>query len=174
MASPLKPEDIRGRFDVLIEIDARDLNMEFAMKKLEAAGKLLTFDSGGQIDRSPWLEVVANGIDPVLARKSLRPQQNVTAKEVEAAKNALSQMATGIEPDMPVQGINAQLRMQTIMQSVQSSPKLQQQYQGDETFRGLLENYQKYLTQQVTQDQNKIVGKLGVAPMQGGPQSAAM
>lgn len=172
-ATPLQPEDIRGRFDVLIEIDARDLNMEFAMKKLDAAGKLLTFDSGGQIDRAPWLEVVANGIDPVLARKSIRPEQNVTAKEVEATKNALSQMATGIEPDMPVQGINPQLRMQTLMQTVQTSPRLQKQYQADENFKALLENYQKYLTQQITQDQNKVVGRIGTAPIQGAPQSAA-
>lgn len=174
LASPLQPEDIRGKFDVLIEIDARDLNMEFAMKKLDAAGKLLSYDSAGQFDRGPWLEVVANGIDPVLARKSIRPQANVTQKEIEATKSALAQMAVGIEPDMPVQGINAQLRMQTLMQQVQTSPRLQKQYGEDESFRGLLENYQKYLTQQVTQDQNKTVGRIGTAPLQGGPQSADM
>lgn len=173
-ASPLQPEDIRGRFDVLIEIDARDLNMEFAMKKLEASGKLLSYDTTGMFDRAPWLEVVANGIDPVLARKSLRPQANVTQKEVEASKNALAQMAAGIEPDMPVQGINAQLRMQTIEQAMQTSPKLAQQHQSDETFRALLENYQKYLTQQLDQEKNKQIGRIGTAPLQGGPQSAGM
>lgn len=170
--APMAPEDIRGRFDVLIEIDARDLNMDFAMQKLEASGKLLSYDSTGQFDRGPWLEVVANGIDPVIARKSLRPQQNVTAKEIEATKNALAQMTAGVEPDMPVQGINAQLRMQTLMQQMQTSPRLAKQYQADETFRALLENYQKYLTQQITQEQNKVVGRLGTAPLQGGPQSA--
>jgi hypothetical protein len=172
LASPLEPEDIRGRFDVLIEIDARDLNMEFAMKKLEACGKLLQFDSTGMIDRAPWLQVVASGIDPVLARKSMRPQANVTSKEVEATRAAVNQMSVGVEPDMPVQGINAQLRMQTLQQLVTGSPKLMEQAQKDIGFQKMLENYQKYLTQQIEQDKNKQVGRIGTAPLTDAPQSA--
>lgn len=168
----MNSEDIRGGWDVMIEIDARDLNMEFALKKLDGFGKLLSYDSGGQFDRAPWLESVSASIDPVLARKSIRSADNVTQKEIEATKNALSQMATGIEPDMPVKGINAQLRMQTLMQQMQTSPRLGKQYGADENFKALVDNYQKYLTQQVTQEQNKTVGRVGTAPLQGGPQSA--
>lgn len=165
-------EDIRGGWDVMIEIDARDLNMEYALKKLDGMGKLLSYDTGGQFDRGPWLETVAAGIDPVLARKSIRPQNNVTQAEVEATKNAMAQMAAGIEPDMPVQGVNPQLRMQTLMQHMQSSPKLSKMFNEDEGFRALVENYQKYLTQQLAQEKNKTVGRIGTAPLQAGPQSA--
>lgn len=170
----MTPEDIRGGWDVTIAIDARDLNMEFAIKKLKAYADLFALDGGSVLDRGPAIEWAATSFDPVLGNRSIRPQQNVTQKEINETKNALAQMATGIEPDMPTQGINPQLRMQTLMQTMQGSPKLQQQFQGDGLFQQLVTNYQKYLTQQVTQEQNKVVGRIGVAPVQGGAQSAAM
>ena len=170
----MTPEDIRGGWDTIIAIDARDLNQEFAVKKLKAYADLFTLDAGSTLDRGPAIEWAARAFDPVLAARSIRPQQNVTQKEITETKGAVAQMAAGIEPDMPTQGINPQLRMQTLMQTMQGSPKLQQQFQGEELFQALVTNYQKYLTQQLTQEQNKVVGRLGVTPMQGGPQSAGM
>jgi hypothetical protein len=170
----LQPSDLEGRWDILIEIDARDLNLEYAMKKLEALTRIMAVDSGGILDRSPIAEWGAFTIDPVLARRSVRPAGEVTQKEIDATKNAVTQMAQGIEPDMPVEGINAELRMRVLMQTVQGSKKLQQQYAQDPQFADLLANYQKYLTQQVTQEHNKLTGRLGTAPLQGGMQSAAM
>lgn len=173
LAAQMTPEDIRGAWDIALAIDARDLNMEFAVKKLKAFADLVPLDAAGVIDRAPLVEWAARSFDPVLARRALRPQENATQKEIEATKSALTQMAAGIEPDMPVQGINAQLRMQTLMSTMQSSPKLQQQFMGDALFQQLVTNYQKYLTQQLAQEQNKLVGRLGTAPVQGTPQSAA-
>jgi hypothetical protein len=170
----LQPEDLSGRWDILIEIDSRDLNLEFAMKKLDALSKVAAADPSGVLDRGPIAEWGAYTIDPVLARRTVRPQQNVTQREIDATKSAVAQMALGIEPDMPVQGINPQLRMQVLMQTVKGSQTLMQAYQSGGPFAQLLDNYQKYLTQQVTQDQNKVVGRLGTAPMQGGLQSAAL
>jgi hypothetical protein len=170
----LTPEDLQNRWDVIIEIDARDLNLEYAMKKLDALTKIMAVDSGGSLDRTPIAEWGAYTIDPVLARRSVQPAGRATQKEIDATKNAVTQMANGIEPDMPVQGINAQLRMQVLVQTIQGSEKLSQQYQQDPNFKELVDNYQKYLMQQITQEQNKTVGRLGTAPMQGGLQSAAM
>lgn len=172
LSAQMTPEDIRGGWDIALAIDARDLNMEFAVKKLKAFADLVPLDAAGVIDRAPLVEWAARSFDPVLARRALRPQENATQKEIEATKGALTQMAAGIEPDMPVQGINAQLRMQTLMSTMQSSQKLQQQFMGDELFQQLVTNYQKYLTQQLAQEQNKLVGRLGTAPLQGAPQSA--
>ena len=76
-------------------------------------------------------------------------------------------MAVGVEPEMPEQGINASLRLQTMQQHIQQSQKLSQLYQGDELFRALVENRQKYLMQQAAQEQNKTIGRLGTAPLQG-------
>lgn len=170
----VRPEDIRGGFDIFITIDARDLNMEYALKKLDAYGKIIGYDSNGQLDRGPVIEVVAASIDPVLARRTLRPAQNVTQREIDSTKNAVAQMAAGIEPDMPVSGINPQLRAQTLQQTVRGSQKLSQQYMQDPGFQELVNNYQKYLMQQMVQEQNKLTGRLGVSPTQDGLQSASL
>ena len=170
----LQPTDLDGKWDILIEIDARDMNMEYAMKKLEALTRIMAVDSGGTLDRTPIAEWAAYTIDPVLARRSVRPAGQVTQKEISDTKNAIVQMAAGIEPDMPVEGINPQLRMQVLQQTLQGSPQLAQAYQQGGPFAELLDNYQKYLTQQVAQEGNKLVGRLGTAPLQGGMQSAAM
>ena len=163
----LKPEDIYGEWDVMIEIDTRDLNMEFAMKKMKAFGDLRSLDPAGILDLGPLVEWAAYSLDPVLGRRAIKPQTNVTQKEISDEKNNLAQMAVGVEPEMPEQGINAQLRLQTMQQHIGQSPKLAQLYQGDELFRALVENRQKYLMQQVTQEQNKQIGRLGTAPLQG-------
>lgn len=163
----LKPEDIYGEWDVMIEIDTRDLNMEFAMKKMKAFGDLRSLDPAGILDLGPLVEWAAYSLDPVLGRRAIKPQTNVTQKEISDEKNNLAQMAVGVEPEMPEQGINAQLRLQTMQQHIGQSPKLAQLYQGDELFRALVENRQKYLMQQVAQEQNKQIGRLGTAPLQG-------
>lgn len=169
----LTPEDLQGRMDIILEIDARDLNLEFAMKKLEAFSKVAMLDPAGTLDRAPLAAWGAYTIDPVLARQTVKPSGEVTQREIDSTKNAIAQMAVGIEPDMPVSGINAPLRMQVLMQTVSTSPMLAQAAQQPGPFQTLLENYRKYLAQQITQEDNKVVGRLGVTPMQGGMQSAA-
>jgi len=169
----LTPEDLRVRWDTLIEIDSRDLNMEYAMKKLDALLKVASADPAGTLDRGPVAEWAAFTIDPVLARRTVRPQQNVTAREIEATKNAITQMALGMEPDMPVQGINAELRMNVLTQTLQASPQLSAAYQSGGPFAELLTNYQRYLTQQITQEKNKLVGRIGTQPLNPQTQSAA-
>jgi hypothetical protein len=115
----------------------------------------------------------ADSIDPVLARLTVRPQENVTAQEVNDERNNVAQMSAGIEPAMPTKGINAQLRLQTLVETISQSPKLSQQYVTDPGFRALVDNRQKYLMQQLAQAQNKVIGYLGTAPMQSGAVAAA-
>lgn len=173
LAADIGPDDIAGGWDVFIEIDARDLNMEFSMKKLDAYTKLIAIDAAGVLDKGPLIEVTAASIDPILARRTVRPQENATAQEVNDERNNVAQMAAGIEPAMPTKGINAQLRLQTLIETIAQSPKLARQYATDEGFRALVDNRQKYLMQQLTQERNKVVGHLGTAPMQPASMDAA-
>lgn len=166
----LTPEDVRGGWDVAIEIDMRDLNLEFALKKMEAFGKVLSYDSGGVLDRTPFAEWAAQAVDPILARRTVQPGGAVTAKMIEEERSNVQGMALGIEPVMNPDGVtNPQFRAQTVMQTVMQSQRLVQLAQGDPLFQGLLQNYMKYLQQQLNQEQNKLVGKLGTMPTQGVP-----
>lgn len=170
MALNLTPEDVRGRWGVSIEIDTRDLNMEFAMKKMDAYGKVLSYDSNGTLDRTPFAAWAARAIDPILARQTVQPAGAVTKKMIDEERNNALGMALGIEPIMNPDGVtNPKFRLQALMQTVGQSPRLAQLYQGDPLFQGLMQNYQKYLMQQGTQEENKLVGRLGTAPTQGVP-----
>jgi hypothetical protein len=50
-------------------------------------------------------------------------------------------------------------------QIVQGNPKYQEALQGDERFQALLENYGKNLQRSVSQEQNKMIGRIGVQPV---------
>jgi hypothetical protein len=168
MEMKLTPADIRGGFDVSIQIDARDLNMESVTAKTKAFGELLGMDSQGVLDRSPYIKWAAYSLDPILARLTITPEGSVTKKMIDEERANVSQMVLGLEPIMSPNGVtNPKFRMETVVQTVQQSPRLSQAYQSDEVFRTLVENYSKYLEQQINQEENKVVGRLGTSPTQG-------
>jgi hypothetical protein len=170
MEMKLTAADVRGGFDVSIDIDARDLNMEFVMKKMKGYGELLAMDSTGTLDRATLIEWGAYSMDPVLGRRSVQPKGTVTKKMIDEERQNVSNMALGIEPMMNPDGVtNPEFRLQTVQATIQQSPKLATLYAQDEGFRTLVENYSAYLQQQATQEQNKVVGRLGTTPTQGVP-----
>ena len=170
VGAPLDVAKLAAGYDIAIEIDARDLNMDYAMKKLDAYTKLVGLDAAGVIGRTSLVEWGAASFDPILAKRTLQPMEQVTQKTIDEEQNNVAKMAVGLEPHMPEQGItNPQLRLQAIQQSIEQSPQLMQQMQQSEQFKALVENRAKFLQQQLTQEKNKTIGRLGTAPLQGGP-----
>ena len=163
------PDDIAGRFNVALEIDSRDLNMDFVIKKLDTYNKLLALDPQGVIDRTQAPAWGAAALFPGMAGRLVQPMQKVTQRLIEEEQGNVAKMAIGIEPRMPEDGIDApQTRLQSMQETVANSPRLAQQYAADEGFRALLENRQKFLMQQFTQQSvNPTAGRLGTTPMQG-------
>jgi hypothetical protein len=167
--APLDPEALTTNYDIAIEIDARDLNMDYAMKKLDAWTKLVGLDPVGVIGRTGMVEWGAQSLDPVLARRTLQPAEQVTQKTIDEEQDNVAKMAVGIEPHMPEQGVTSpKLRLETLGRTVMQSPQLSQAFAQNEGFRALMENRAKYLSQWVKQEDNKLVGRLGTMPLQGG------
>ena len=168
VGSPLDLSTLAGDFDLAIEIDARDLNMDYAMKKLDAYTKLVGLDAAGVIGRTSLVEWGAASFDPILAKRTLRPQEQVTQKMIDEEQSNVAKMAVGIEPHMPEQGItNPQLRLKTMSDTIQNSQQLSQLFGQSEAFKALVENRAKFLSMQTKQEQNKTIGRLGTAPLQG-------
>jgi hypothetical protein len=166
----LGPDDIAGRWNIAMEIDARDLNMDFVIKKLDTYNKLLSLDPQGVIDRTQAPVWGAQALFPGMSARLIQPMAKVTQRIIDEEQGAVAKMAIGMEPAMPLDGIDApQTRLQTMRDTIMGSPRLLGQYQTDEGFRALLENREKFLTQQLTQEQNKVVGRLGTTPLQGMP-----
>ncbi len=170
----LGPDDIAGRWNIALEIDARDLNMEFVIKKLDTYGKLLALDPQGVIDRTQPPAWGAAALFPGMASRMIQPMAKVTQKLIDEEEGNVAKMALGMEPRMPEDGIDApQTRLQAMQAAVAKSPRLAQQWAADEMFRALLENRQKFLMQQYTQQSiNPTVGRLGTNPIQD-PNAAA-
>lgn len=169
--SPLKAtrEEIVGRYDLQVEFDVRDLDMEYVGKKAEMISRVVApLDVAGVLDRAKLVEFLMGWIDPMLARELVKPGDVSALAEAEDEQTQIAKMATGMEPVNKPQGQNYALRLKTIEQSVQTSPKLQQQLQGDELFRQLMENRVKFLRFQIDQQQNAQIGRVGVSPVLGG------
>jgi len=169
------PDDIAGRWNIALEIDARDLNMEFVIKKLDTYNKLLSLDPQGVIDRTQAPAWGAAALFPGMSGRLIQPMQKVTQRLIEEEQGNVAKMAIGIEPRMSEDGIDApQTRLQAMFDTVGNSPRLALAYGQDPEFRALLENRQKFLMQQYTQQViTPQAGRLGTKPLQGNGQPPA-
>ena len=165
---PTSPQDIAGEYDFQLVFDARDLDMEFTFKKLDAISKLIIpNDRGGAVDYSKLTAIAMAAIDPTLAATVLQDQQGAAAKTFQQVNQDVALMSLGNEPQYPQNDPTAQMKMQFLQTIVQGNPKYVQALQGgDERFRELMENYGKSLQQSVVQlGQNVTTGRTGVKPV---------
>lgn len=168
------PEEIRGRFAATLAFSVRDLNIDFVIARNQAIASILQQDMGGLVDRTVIVRAGLRAVDPSLAEQALRDPQVVTQKEVEDERAMVNMLANGIEAPLRQSGINAQLRLQTLQQTVMGSPVLAQRFnqpqvQADQYFRQLVENRLKNLQFLVEQyNVNPNVGRQGTQALQGG------
>ena len=69
-----------------------------------------------------------------------------------------------MEPPLPQQGVNYQLRAQVLQGIIAANPALQQRLQQDEIFRNMVEARMKVFQFQDQQQQNAIIGRQGALP----------
>jgi len=94
-----------------------------------------------------------------------------TQSQVADEQSALTQMVAGIEPPMqPQPGMNYQLRLQTLQQSIQANPELQQMITARPVLSKMVENRIKFLNFQLQQQGNAQIGRVGTQPVLQGPQ----
>jgi hypothetical protein len=166
-------EQIQGRYDLVAEFDVRDLDAEVLGKKLEYIAKVaVPLDVAGVIDRAGLVNFIVGAVDPSLASMIVRSQDVATAQEAEDEQLALTKISAGIEPPLPEQGVNPQLRLQVLQSAIQANPQLQQRYAGDEIYKGMVDARAQALNFQMTQIQNAQIGRTGAVPaLASQPQS---
>lgn len=174
-------EAIQGKFDLVAEFDVRDLDDEHLGKKLQYIAQVaVPLDVAGVIDRAGLVEFIVGAVDPALAQRIVRSSSAASAAEAEDEQLALTKISAGVEPPLPEQGVNPQLRTQVLQAAVQANPQLQQRYQQDEIFRAMIDQRMKALNFQMSQIQNAQIGRTGAVPAlasqpqtQGGAAAAA-
>jgi hypothetical protein len=140
LAFSASPQDIRGRFDITAEFDARLLDSEALGAKLKYLSEILVpMDSFGVIDRAGLVKYMFQAVDPNMAAMLVQDIGAATQQEIEDEQGAFAKIAAGTEPPMKEGGQNAQVRLQTLQQIIQSNPAVSQRYQQDEIFRRMLD-----------------------------------
>ena len=111
------------------------------------------------------IEYGMSGIDPSMAENVLVPVEAANQKQVSDEQDALAKMIAGIEPPMdPQPGMNYQLRLQVLQQSIQQNPEMQRRIAAQPDTAALIENRVKFLTFQTQQQTNAQIGRVGTAP----------
>jgi hypothetical protein len=165
LAFNASPQDIRGRFDITAEFDARLLDNEALGAKLDYLAKVLVpLDSFGVIDRAGLVKYMFQAVDPNLAGLLVQDIGAATAAEQEDEQTAFAKIAAGTEPPLKEGGQNAQVRLQTLQQIIQSNPAVQQRYQQDEIFRKMIDARAQAFQFQLQQQQNAVIGRTGAQP----------
>ena len=158
-------EQIQGKYDLAVQFDARDLDAEKVSEKMNAISTMvLPLDTQGTVDRSGLVRRLMEWIDPVGAEELVSTPQQVSARELEDEQEALGKIGSGIEPPLDPEGKNAQMRLQVIQESVMSNPNLQQRYQEDEIYKGMVDARIQMFQQTLAQQENAQIGRVGAQP----------
>jgi len=160
-ATPLavKPEDIRGSFDVQIYFDPDRMDVELMKEKIGLISTIIQLDAAGIVDRTALMRVALNYLDPKLSEMVLRPAEAATQAEIDDEDAVFAKLSAYVGADVrPGQAYGLRLRR---LQQIAQSPSVQARLAQDKEFAALVEKRVKQLEFQLQQQQNAIIGKLG-------------
>jgi len=159
-------QDIQGKFDLDLTFDARDLDLDYVLKKAEVIGKyILPIDVLSTVQRDKLVARLFAGIDPALAEDTLQPVSSANRREIEEEQMNFAKIAAGVEPPMLEEGQNHQLRLQTLQQIGQKNPGAMERLEEDS--QSILETRMKHLGFMVQQGKNAQTGRVGAQPALG-------
>ena len=168
---PARATDIHGGFDFIVKFDVREVDTNLVMEKLDAITKFaVPLDQSGTIDRSKLVKAIMESISPDSARELITANEQASQKMFRDVQTDIGLMLLGNPPQLVEGDPSAQNKLQLAQQILQQNPKAQQALQGDEMFQQMFQQYVQNLTMSVQQEQNKQVGRTGVAPQ--GPSMA--
>jgi len=168
-------ESIAGQFDLILTFDARFANQEYVLKLMsEFAQYLFPIDTNAVVNRDAVIRYVMASIDPTLADLAVRDTESAQATEVDDEQTNLAKMFAGVPPPMKLQGQNFAARLQVLQQAIQGNPRLQQALQQWPDFGAMVDQRVKFLTQQVTQQKNRMIGVYGTMPTPGSAGAPAL
>jgi len=150
-----EPKEIQGKFEITATIDFRQLDEDYAAKKLDLLAKLAPLKESTML-----YKLGVEAIDPDIADAIQVEQTSPAAQEKEKRQvhEDVSQMMNGIQPALPMLA-NHQLHLQTIQQ-ILSQPNMMQRLQGLPDSQKLIQNRIQFHQRQIQQyTQNPAIGR---------------
>ncbi len=159
----LSEDEVLGDWDVLLDFNAGDLNLDTVLKKMKVLNEaILPDDTMGVADRAFIVQWAMRAVDSALAQGAVRPVEAASDSEIEGTQNDYAKIAAGTMPMLKDRGQNFALRVQTLDNIVRNNPNVQRRLAEDEVFKKMMENYRQHLSFQVEQQKNAQIGRVGV------------
>jgi hypothetical protein len=162
---------IAGETGIILQTDVRDQDMEFSIKKLQAISQFVVpEDAAGVIDKTQLVRMKLMAVDPLLAQSLLVSDASASAKLQEQVNADIAAMFLGNPPRLVENDPTAPAQLGFAQQIVGANPFYQKELVGNPEGRFALamQNWAQNRQQSAVQQQNKVVGRLGVQPMEGG------
>lgn len=147
-----------------LAFDVRELDPEYVQAQLEAVSKILPEDVGGVIDRNKVVRLKLRAINPNLARELVADNQAASQRMFTDVQTAIALMRLGNEAQYVENDPSAGQKLQFATQIIGANPDYQQALQQGGRFAELLQKWAENLQFSLTQEQNKMVGRIGITP----------
>ncbi len=147
--------------DFYLGWDVQSQDFEQTTKKMTALVQAAQLDRDGTVKWPDLMQVVMESIDPNIAERILQPAEVGTKQQIEDLQTTFAKLWSGMNVNMKL-GTPPQIAMQTF-QNWFTAPDVQQRVQSDEAFQKRVEAFYKQIQMQISQDQNKQIGRLGAA-----------
>ena len=157
------PED--EEIDVCISFDIQNQDPEMMKAKIQSILELARNSPNNTFDLQATEQLVANSIDPSIADIIIQPEGQGQEDMVKDVTDDLTKIYAGIPVGARPNG--GQIAMQVI-QEYTSQEDIQKRMQEDSGFVANIQNYAAQYQQQVVQQQNAEIGRLGAQPAQMG------
>lgn len=163
----MSPAEIAGSYDLILAVDVRELDMDFAIKQLQAVSEfVLPEDATGVVDRAKLVRMKLQAINPLLAREIVSEQAGAQQRIFKEVSAEIASMFLGNPPTLVENEPTAPMQLQFAAQVIQANPNYQQALQQSGRFAQMLEVWAKNRMQSKVQQENKVVGRLGVRPVE--------
>ena len=160
------PED--EEIDVCISFDVQNQDPDMMKSKIEAILQLARTSPNNTFNLEATEQLAINAIDPSIADMIIQPEGQGQEEMIKNVTDDLTKIYAGIPVGARPNG--GQIAMQVIQEYV-SQEAIQARMQSDATFGANIQNYVAQYQQQVVQQQNAEIGRLGASPAQMGSVS---
>lgn len=166
---PKQLSEIHNEFDFNLRFDVMDLDKEYIAQKVQFLQSIKQMDSGGVLNSNALIEMLIKAIAPEMADQLIMNQQQASQKMFKDVQSDIGMMLLGNEALYQENDPTAQTKMQYAQQIMQANPKAQAALQQDQNFQQLFQKYIQNLQMSVMQQQNAVIGRIGVTPQSQQP-----
>lgn len=167
---PLLTKDLLLKQRLMMDFDVRTMDPDWVKEMMAELKEIILLDTGGTIDRSKLVSFILNYVDTTLAEEVTTDQRGAARKVFDDVRNEVAQMMLGNEAEYVDNDPTARMKLQFLQQILMQNPDyIMQLHPHSKVFNPrkaeLVQKYSQSLQQSVNQQDNRLVGRIGVKPV---------